>query len=656
MSLIITSNTSAKDLPSQSQIFKPYSYQNNLTNTLRIPPYSEIALQSTKIQKSGEFILSRENGIFFHYFGVPLGGEDSAKARKNATYATSIPMKGICGNPDDFELGNRQEVSINGFVPLLQYGMDHSAWHPNLVEGYFGDSTGVDSSWAVTVKRDAGVDFLGWNWVATQLVGKTTEDATYNWVDLTTQQTAPFTAVGNQVSTTTSNGYIVQDRRRPVALNNSTTKFDISGADSSWGVGLSRINPETSPDGDVRFHPETYNSDYGTPAVFNKAAGRIYADIMVMRVGDNIRVYQSSITSNTPATQNGARLDSDLLMKEITYFGAFNPDPNGFPVIYDIAANAQGYTEVRFKIENEEMKIYLYDPMADREDLLCDYTTIQAAGGGKRNVTYPIHQLKWNLYPTMYCRGAGNHLELVEYEYQTNYPVYDADNFHKWDFQENLRKRGLYQMYYPEASFWNDTSNVTGGYVSDGLLKPAIIDGGGKFEGFENVLITEPTRLYGTGQADVVGVGEWAHNIGLPITQSANAALLFGFRGRGIARPNTVAAGVCTLFSDHVPSQVSNVSLFVRLNNFTQSSVNARQGTTSKIVGHLPRFDNSGNDTGGLYFEPHEKTYLSLNNPDELVINSFDVDIVYDDERLCKALTGKTIVCFHIRQSKNLRF
>ena len=80
--------------------------------------------------------------------------------------------------------------------------------------------------------------------------------------------------------------------------------------------------------------------------------------------------------------------------------------------------------------------------------------------------------------------------------------------------------------------------------------------------------------------------------------------------------------------------------------------MNARQGTVSKIISHLPRFDNSGNETGGLYFEPHEKTYLALNNPDTLYINSFDIDIVYENETLCTALTGKTIVCLHIRPQK----
>ena len=107
-----------------------------------------------------------------------------------------------------------------------------------------------------------------------------------------------------------------------------------------------------------------------------------------------------------------------------------------------------------------------------------------------------------------------------------------------------------------------------------------------------------------------------------------------------------------TTFSTSVPVLVGDVSLFIRLNNFTQNSINARQGTLSKIVGHLPRFDNSGNETGGLYFEPNEKTYISLGNTDEILINSFDIDIVYDNETLCTALSGKTIVVFHIRKAR----
>ena len=148
-------------------------------------------------------------------------------------------------------------------------------------------------------------------------------------------------------------------------------------------------------------------------------------------------------------------------------------------------------------------------------------------------------------------------------------------------------------------------------------------------------IITVPSRVYGASS-----------NV------APNTAQSFGFVGRPVTLGTATSDVLTTITSETIPKMISHSSLFVRLNNFTQMTQNARQGTVSKILAHLPRFDNSGNETGGLYFEPHEKTYVKLNNPDKLLVNSFDVDIVYDNETHCKALSGKTIVCFHIRDSK----
>ena len=72
MSLVITSNVAQEDNPEFSNAFKPFSYQNRLLNTMRIPPNSEIALQSAKINKNGLFVLDRANAGFCHYFGTPI--------------------------------------------------------------------------------------------------------------------------------------------------------------------------------------------------------------------------------------------------------------------------------------------------------------------------------------------------------------------------------------------------------------------------------------------------------------------------------------------------------------------------------------------------------------------------------------------------------
>ena len=57
MSLIITSNIEDEvDVEETSRIFKPFSYSNRLLDTMKIPPNSQIALQSAKINKKEEMV------------------------------------------------------------------------------------------------------------------------------------------------------------------------------------------------------------------------------------------------------------------------------------------------------------------------------------------------------------------------------------------------------------------------------------------------------------------------------------------------------------------------------------------------------------------------------------------------------------------------
>ena len=98
----------------------------------------------------------------------------------------------------------------------------------------------------------------------------------------------------------------------------------------------------------------------------------------------------------------------------------------------------------------------------------------------------------------------------------------------------------------------------------------------------------------------------------------------------------------------------SNTSLFVRLNNFNHNSVNAGKGNLSKILYSLPRFSVDGSTTGtGLYYEPSERLYIKLNNPNDLTVNEFNVDFVNENETLATDLSGKSVVIFHIRKVRD---
>ena len=65
MSLIITSNTPSKEVGESSVgINRPFSYVNNLNDTLKIPANAKVAVQSIKINKDSRFNISSINNKF----------------------------------------------------------------------------------------------------------------------------------------------------------------------------------------------------------------------------------------------------------------------------------------------------------------------------------------------------------------------------------------------------------------------------------------------------------------------------------------------------------------------------------------------------------------------------------------------------------------
>ncbi|MAB50945.1 MAG: hypothetical protein CMG80_04260 [Marinobacter sp.] len=106
---------------------------------------------------------------------------------------------------------------------------------------------------------------------------------------------------------------------------------------------------------------------------------------------------------------------------------------------------------------------------------------------------------------------------------------------------------------------------------------------------------------------------------------------------------------VYSLVSAETPTALSSKSIFVRVDNFNQTSTNAANGNKSGIIAHLPRFDGQ-QQTGRLFFEPKNLIYLDLDNPAPMKINSFDISFVYSDETYCTSLVGSSIVTLHIRK------
>ena len=631
MSLVITSNQAVENGPQQSNAFKPFSYQNRLLNTMKIPPKSEIALQSAKINKNGLFILDRSNSGFCNYFGTPV--EDVNSGNINDT--TTHPFRAVIGSGEAFRAGDlKNEVNVEDMRNEIQKGINQATFHPSLINGV--DSTTLN----VSTLYDATEKFEGFKFVATQATAKTSKTVFGNdsLTDISSSGfEGTFTQAAGEATSTNNKGFLVQNREYPISQNQGTCVINFSDANTTgrWTAGLSRINREVETEvGKTEYVPEYF--EFG---VRNNTGGiRVhsqwrYADICVCRVGTDLKVFQSG--SRTIGTGNG------IFMNEVIYYGTHNVN---FAAKYNIATNTANYEKVRFTLDNEELSIHMLTS-DDTATLLCDFTTMRGTGSGtaanKNECLNPVNATKWAMYPIMAASsggaGGGQKMKIEKIDHYANYPIYDAStyfNYDWWGWSQQYNQLNFCRSL--ERRNWNNFSRTTTnhGDGASGLLVPKKVNASGGMADYDNLIITARSAEYG------------------PATNVTNTQFTLGYVGQPVSRPTDSTTLTTTNQSSTVPKLISNISLFIRLNNFTQSSMNARTGTLSKIVAHLPRFDNSGNETGGLYFEPHEKTYVALNNTETLYINSFDVDIVYENETLCTAISGKTIICFHIRPQR----
>ena len=622
MSLVVTSNISKDEdmRPDTSNTFKPYSYQNRLLNTMKIPPMSEIALESCKITKNGLLSISAENSAFSAFFG-PTPGTDLESS-------TTQPTFGISGGADSFSGGGRVERNPTDFARDITTGLGNAVYHPALVTGV--GTSGVK----VTVEKDTATnDFKGFRWTSTQNMAVTNKTAAFTYQDVSHDQSSSVTisGIGNEILTSTAaDGFYVQNRQQSISQYNGEVIIDFEDATDQgqrFMCGLSRINTDKGWAGG--FIPDSYEAGFGDGQPFQDGIGGDggkFFDICIARIGDNLRVFQAQTLETT-----GARPPDSLVMKEIIYFGsAFGVAPfDKDDTPYDLTAGT--FTKVKFTLTNEHIRLDLWDDDNSKYQLLVDNIATKAAGGSKKNLTLPRTASQWNMYPTMSARSVGAALKLEGVSHYTAQPVYDPATYTSYNWWGHLEAGGLTRWASEiDVRPWNNFSSAV-------ELVPKLVGAArGEMADYLFSIVMMPSDLYGR-----------------QITQGLNTARIYGFENQSVAFPipANIDGEVQFFVSNNVPDIVSTSSLFVRLNNFTQESINARQGTVSKIIAHLPRFDNAGNETGGLFFQPGEKTYVALNNPDTIYINSFDVDYVYDNETLCKAITGKSITVFHIRRS-----
>jgi len=618
MSLVICSNEIAGSNVRSSEFQAPFSFQNHLDQPLRIPPNSEVAVQSLKINKTGTLTLNPAT-IWYQYFGVKL--DDANKdLTTSAVHYVDLDI-------DSNEVASVDDTAQKFIQPALSRGV------PN------PETFGLPTARA---KRDiAGNDFEGWELQFQQRSnGSALDNKPTGWTNKFNTNGSQgglsfnsasniLTPTGKTAATSPFNQAIAGDT--PLCLNGGEFIVDISnlgaaGNITSWGIGLTRCQTKANH----------VNSLYNPQGNTDETArtGRLYypeieCDFLVggfqdFNTGSNRHILAYHLVKNKDDAYDP---DEPLSMRSIDY-----TNNGSFKDFYDWSQNNTQlqFTKLKYSVNNELVKCELYSASTTSWHVLVD----TAGAKGKR--FKPVADTCRNLYPFVFIQGKGSNPQptatidkwggRVISNFTYNNPKNDW-----WAYLHSINAQKTLGANVDTRKFNEfSASNIGDNHDYKG------INASGTFEDYEYILVVKEDKdLYKP-------------------SQRAKANVFLGYNNQSVVEKTSInASSIVSFVSENVPALKSTTNIFVRLDNFNVKSYNAGQSTSSKIIYAAPRFSTGTEQAvGALFFESPERVYVDLNNPNEIVASTFNISIVNDDNTLANDLVGKSVCVLHFRQKK----
>jgi len=616
MSLVIASNQD-DELTSRTEqsIYTSYSFRNALSSTYKIPPNSQVCLQSAKVNLDSRITLGGSNGVYYDWFGEAL---DETLAVPPIDSSTSYPIL-----QQFTSAGRVEELTTEELADLVK--ANHKEYYPNRMGNH-----------DVAVKRSAsnafeGYEFkYGYNNVQTNAsLPSSVASWTYFFDDKTrfTFSSPTFTRVnlGADESLTPAVGIGLG---HPLSLSNGSLNVNFADSNASgveWGVGLSRDCSADPDDGSEEFMPPYFSHREElatTPMLLDNQD--YYEDFGVHRnASGELVVRQSSCQTS----------DKDMLFSEVEYWDNADSDLKGVGR-YDIDKNDGNYEYIEFRVVGEKVNLYIGHSGAT--DLVCQVDTVS----DKSTYFKPVQQTCWCLHPILFVgkddskNWRTNSLTISGFSGMniTGYNSRDyTAKYSGWYETADLGKvRGLNINTCREVDFRRPINDPTFSEIYDhiGLNASNLTD-------YTPGMIVSPNDTY---------------------TPSSNSAVaeLFGFPSKSLVNTGTysTAGNIVTLslISDSAPLFANTKSIFVRLNGFGQQVLNAKTGNQSTILAHLPTAEVK--EEGLFFYEPNRDVWLDLNNPYEITTTDFSIDFVYSNEQYAKILQGQSIVVLYFRTPK----
>ena len=705
MSLIICSNNRSEneDVGDRSSIFEPWSFRNQLTSNIEIPKDAQVALQSVKINMDGSIVVGDDTKIFYSYFGFTLHEPDIYGIGQAATRITNIMDSGYVPLRISLFPGsspNLKKVNVNDIARELQRSVRENITNPNLktrfiakavlnangsLKGFkfeYNESiTGFSAGFAPTdgIPPVFNPAFVAQRGVMDCFMQKY---RTYQITGGAQGQAPPWTYVINgqgegqfDVAGIRQEPACVIANVSPINLKGGKCAFRISGAAAGpnagrFMVGLTRGSRQGSKSPRIR----PLNTLFGNGAMTKPWMGAfmdyfVYMNAPASPAGFGsigargyLRIGHSVVNKNDLGGHAGPKPGAINMLKQQDFrYGngtggsadtgtaaAVVASAGWDPVYgYNYTTNALDIEYVLFDVQGGIVSVSLESSQASGSNIY-SLVTYSNARDMERNLK-PITQPCENLLPSMVLSnkslpvGAANlRLDIQMFEgNKASCPNYDflSDEKAKNGLADRAYasdKQTMGQIQRLDSVRCVDYSAINLGKLSQLHQYPTYLSAGdNSFIHLDHVWSVMPNVEYGGPDC--------------MLTAGANTSRFLGFPDIPNFTTWTLATGEREAESFSIPNLLPSRSVFVRLENFGNESVNAFQGLRSKIIAHLPRFDGI-NSLGPLYLEPNNLVYVDLKNPNAMKINSFDISLCYSDETYADSLVGTTIVVLHIKQ------
>jgi hypothetical protein len=591
MSSLVICGNEVKDTGGASQFQSAYSFNNHLKQPLRIPPNSEVAVQSLKIVKEGSITLTPATK-WYQYYGEKLSDT------KPQSETTSAPI------PVSFGITDNKSVRTSQLATEIKDAVNKGVANPET----FGFNE-------VSQIEDSEGDFGGFRYnFKSRSSGSGVDVKPAKWVN--SYDEADGYLVYNSGTQTLTGGKqnspynVAIGTDNPIALNQGEFIVDLSNANSTnWAVGLTRSRATGK------------NPDYFNPAdsqIFQTT--NIFCDFLVGAFQTSgaggtqrkIRVFQAVYDTTSGEFDE----DKPISMREIDY----TTGSGDLTALYDWSSNSDSYNKVKISIENENVKVELHND-ASGYDVL-----ISPDSPEKANKFKPVADTCRALYPLAYVQKNTKSLAIEKFSGRAVGMTYGVSDW--WGY---LSANDLDNKYGLEVDtrIYNDMGKPAEKHTYVGLDKG--------FLNYQFVMIvdTDPEDRYKD-------------------TEDARASTILGFSGKSVldTYDATNSFGGGYFDSTSTPTLKSSSSIFVRLNNFNITTYNANVSAFSNIIYSAPRFSTgTEKNVGSLFFECPERTYVALNNTSEVVVNNFNIDLVNENETLAKDLSGKSVCILHFRKA-----